>query len=241
MTDFTGKTAIVTGAGKGIGRATAILLAERGADVVAVSRTGSDLETLASEIGCRIIAADIGQKDQAHAAASEAGRADFLVNCAGSNVPESLSNFTDDAYDTVMNINLRAAFVFSHHFAAAAETAGTGGAIVNVTSIAGHRGFPDHLTYAASKAGLEAATRVMARELGALGIRANSVAPTVTNTDLAKNWQDPARRDPMIARHPSGRFAEAEEVARTIVMLLGDDAAMTTGAVIPVDGGFLAV
>lgn len=241
MSDLKGKIAVITGAGKGIGRATAVLLAERGVEVVAISRTQADLDGLAAEIGCRVIAADLGERAVAHATMIKAGRADYLVNCAGTNVPQSVTDLTDDAYDIVMNINLHAALICAHHFAKHAINAQTGGAIVNVTSIAGHRGFPNHLVYAASKAGLEGATRVMAKELGPHGIRVNAVAPTVTNTDLAKNWQDPARRDPMLARHASGRFAEAEEVARTIVMLLTADAAMTTGAVIPVDGGFLAI
>jgi NAD(P)-dependent dehydrogenase (short-subunit alcohol dehydrogenase family) len=98
------------------------------------------------------------------------------------------------------------------------------------------------MCYAASKAGLEGATRVMAKELGAHGIRVNAVAPTVTMTELAAAaWSDPAKKDPMMVRHPIGRFAEVADVAKSIVMLLGDDAPMITGAILPIDGGFLAV
>ena len=141
-----------------------------------------------------------------------------------------------------MGINLRAALICAQVFARARVAAGGGGAILNVTSIAGHRGFDEHLCYAASKAGLEGATRVMARELGAHGIRVNAVAPTVTMTELAAAaWSEPAKKDPMMARHPVGRFAEVNDVAKSIVMLLSDDAPMVTGAVLPVDGGFLAV
>ena len=236
---FTHKSVIVTGAGKGIGRATALLLAERGARVVAISRTQADLDSLP---GAQAIVADLSDPAAARAAMAQAGPCDFLVNCAGTNVLESLLDMTDAGYETVMGINLRSALICAQEFARARIAAGGGGAIVNVTSIAGHRGFPDHLCYAASKAGLEGATRVMARELGPHGIRAVAIAPTVTMTELAAAaWSDPAKRDPMMVRHPMARFAEAEDVARAIALLLSDDAAMITGAVLPLDGGFLAV
>ncbi|PYE80628.1 SDR family oxidoreductase [Pseudoroseicyclus aestuarii] len=237
-----GKTALVSGAGKGIGRATAQLLARRGAQVVAVARTQADLDSLAAETGCRVIRADLADPVAARAAMEEAGVCDYLVNCAGTNVLQSLLEMTDDGYEAVMGINLRAALILSQDFARRRIAAGGGGAIVNVTSIAGHRGFDQHLCYAASKAGLEGATRVMARELGPHGIRVNAVAPTITLTELAAAaWADPAKSDPMRVRHASGRFAEVEEVAHAIVALLSDDMAMTTGAVLPVDGGFLAL
>ena len=239
---FQGKSVIITGAGKGIGRATALLMAARGARVVAISRTRSDLDSLARDTGGHGIAADLSDPGAARAAMAQAGTCDFLVNCAGTNVLESLLDMTDAGYDTVMNINLRSALICAQEFARARIAAGGGGAIVNVTSIAGHRGFSDHVCYAASKAGLEGATRVMARELGPHGIRVAAVAPTVTMTELAAEaWSDPAKSAPMMARHPLGRFAEAEDVARSIALLLSEDAAMVTGAVLAVDGGFLAV
>jgi NAD(P)-dependent dehydrogenase (short-subunit alcohol dehydrogenase family) len=239
---FDGRTAIVTGAGKGIGRATATLLAARGAQVVAIARTASDLESLAAETGARTILADLADTSAAREAMREAGPADFLVNCAGTNVLESVLDMTEEGYEAVLGINLRAPLICAQEFARMRIAAGGGGAIVNVTSIAGHRGFQDHVCYAASKAGLEGATRVMARELGPHGIRVNAVAPTITLTELAAAaWSDPAKSGPMMVRHPVGRFAQVEDVAATIAMLLSDDSGMVTGAVLPVDGGFLSV
>lgn len=239
---FGGRTAIITGAGKGIGRATATLLAGRGAQVVAIARTASDLDSLAAETGARTILTDLADNSAAREAMRETGPADYLVNCAGTNVLESVLDMTEEGYEAVLGINLRAPLICLQEFARRRIAAGGGGAIVNVTSIAGHRGFQDHMCYAASKAGLEGATRVMARELGPHGIRVNAVAPTITLTELAAAaWSDPAKSGPMMVRHPVGRFAQAEDVAATIAMLLSGDSAMVTGAVLPVDGGFLSV
>ena len=239
---FSGQTIIITGAGKGIGRATAELLTQRGARIVALSRTQSDLDTLSRDTGARGIAVDLSDPLAARRAIVQAGACDALVNCAGTNVLESVFVLTEGGYDRVMDINLRAALVCSSEFAAKRRSAGGGGTIVNITSIAGHRGFNDHLCYAASKAGLEAATRVMARELGPEGIRVLAVAPTVTMTELAAEaWSDPVKSQPMLDRHPIGRFAEATDVAQAIAIALSKDASMMTGSVLAVDGGFLAV
>ncbi|MCJ8141208.1 SDR family oxidoreductase [Falsirhodobacter halotolerans] len=239
---FHGKRVIITGAGKGIGRTCATLMAARGAEVVALSRTASDLDSLQADIGSRGIRVDLADPAATRAAMAEAGVADYLINSAGINVLQSTFDMTEDGYEAVMGINLRAALITCQEFGRARVAAGGGGAIVNITSIAGHRGFADHLCYAASKAGLEGASRVLAKELGPHGIRVNCVAPTITLTELAAEaWSDPAKAQPMMVRHPMNRFAEAEEVAKSIALLLSDDAGILTGAVLPVDGGFLAV
>lgn len=239
---FSGKSVIITGAGKGIGRACAKLMAARGAEVVALSRTASDLDSLRAEIGGRSITVDLSDPAATRAAMAEAGTCDYLINSAGINVLETSFDMTDAGYDAVMKINLHAALITCQEFARARVAAGGNGAIVNITSIAGHRGFNEHLCYAASKAGLEGASRVMAKEFGPHNIRVNAVAPTITLTELAAEaWSDPEKSQPMMVRHPMNRFAEAEDVAATIAMMLSDDAGMMTGAVVPVDGGFLAV
>jgi NAD(P)-dependent dehydrogenase (short-subunit alcohol dehydrogenase family) len=239
---FAGKSVIITGAGKGIGRACAKIMAEGGAEVIALSRTASDLETLKGDIGGRSIVVDLADPSATRSAMKEAGTADFLINSAGINVLESSLDMTEDGYEAVMGINLRAALITCQEFGRARIAAGGGGAIVNITSIAAHRGFAEHLCYAASKAGLEGATRVLAKEFGIYGIRVNAVAPTITLTELAlKAWSDPAKSGPMMDRHPLGRFAEVTDVARTIAMLLSPQTEMVTGVILNVDGGFLAV
>lgn len=240
--NFSGKSVIITGAGKGIGRACAEHLAASGAEIIAMSRTQSDLDSLKGEIGGRSICVDLGDPAAARSAMAEAGTSDFLVNCAGTNVLQSVLDMTEDGYETVMGINLRAALITSQEFARRRIAAGGGGAIVNVTSIAGHRGFGEHLAYAASKAGLEGASRVLAKELGPHGIRVNCVAPTITLTELAAvAWSDPEKSAPMMVRHPINRFAVVEEVAHAIALLLSEESRMISGTVLPVDGGFLAV
>jgi len=240
--EFDNKSVIVTGAGKGIGRATAIEMARRGAKVIAMARTQSDLVSLQADIGCTTVKVDLTDNVAARAAMKQAGTCDYLINCAGTNVLESVLEMTEEGYEAVMGINLRAALICAQEFARARVASGGGGSILNVTSIAGHRGFQEHMCYAASKAGLEGATRVMAKELGHYGIRVNAVAPTVTMTELAADaWSDPAKKNPMMARHPIGRFADVEDVATAIVMLLSSDASMVTGTILPIDGGFLAV
>ncbi|MGI4977575.1 MAG: SDR family oxidoreductase [Janthinobacterium lividum] len=238
---FEGRRALVTGAGKGIGRAVATLLAARGAEVIALGRTAADLDSLAAAIGCRTIVADVGDTEAAAAAVAAALPLDLLVNNAGIALLEPALETTQAAFDAVLRVNTWAPLRLAQVFANGLVARGRPGAIVNVSSTAAARGLALHAAYCASKAGLDALTRVLAIELGAHGIRVNSVNPTVTLTPMAERaWSDPARSGPMLARIPLGRFVQPDEVARTVCFLLGDDAAMVNGACLEVDGGFSA-
>lgn len=238
---FLGRRALVTGAGKGIGRAVATMLAESGADVVALGRTAADLDSLATEIDCQTIVADVADTQRAAAAVAAALPLDLLVNNAGISILESALEATSAAFDAVLRVNTWAPLRLAQVVAADLIARGGRGAIVNVSSTASSRGLALHAAYCASKAGLDALTRVLAIEFGTHGIRVNSVNPTVTLTPMAQRaWSDPARSAPMLARIPLGRFVEPEEVARTICFLLSDDAAMVNGACLEVDGGFSA-
>ena len=237
---FERKRIIVTGAGKGIGRATAKLLAARGADVVALSRSRADLDALVAEIGCAAWAVDLSDARATRAAAREALPADLLVNCAGITELQSVLDTDDAAFDNIMAVNCRAPLIVTQEFARDLIGRGRTGAVVNVSSVSSTIGFGDHASYCASKGALDALTRVMANELGRQGIRVNAVNPVVTLTPMAaKAWSDPSKSGPMLSPIPVGRFVEPEEVAAVVAYLLSEDAAMVNGICMPVDGGFL--
>jgi len=238
--NFEGKSVLVTGAGKGIGRQTARLMAGRGAKVIALSRTKADLDSLSQEIGSISIEVDLADATAARAAVRAALPADYLVNCAGINVLQAFIDVTDEAFDLVHAVNTRAAMIVAQEFARSRISVGGGGAIVNVSSISAFIGFDDHASYCASKGAMDAMSRVMANELGRHGIRVNCVNPIVTMTELAaRAWSDPAKSDPVLKRIPLNRFAETTDVAEIIAFLLSEASAMMNGLSIPIDGGFM--
>jgi len=238
--DFSGKRIIVTGAGKGIGRATALLLAKRGARVIALTRTAADLDSLEKEIGSISIAVDLADADATRAAAIKALPADFLVNCAGTTELESFLDLSVENFDLLHAVNTRAPMIVAQEYARDMVRNGRKGAIVNVSSVAAFVGIPDHAAYCASKSGLDGLTRVMAKELAPRGIRVNGVHPTVTLTPMAiKAWSDPEKAASMLSRIPVGRFADPDDVAQVILFLLSDEAAMVNGLSMPVDGGYM--
>ncbi len=239
--DLNGQRAIVTGAGKGIGREIARVLAECGAKVVAVSRTAADLDSLRDEIGSESVVANLTDAREAGQAAEACGPADLLVNNAGISIPQPLLDTTIEAFDQTMAVNVRAALIFCQVVAKSLIARGRSGAIVNLSSQASMVGLRDHAAYCASKGALDQLTRVMALELGPHNIRVNAVNPTVTLTPMGEMaWSDPAKSGPMLARIPLGRFAKPSHVAAAVAWLLSEHAAMVHGAILPVDGGFLA-
>lgn len=235
-----GKTVLITGAGKGIGRATVAVLVKRGMHVIALSRTNADLAEIEGEFGCRTIKVDLADANAARVAVRAALPFDYLVNNAGIAALESVLDTTPETFDTVMAVNVRAPLILSQEYARDLIARGQKGAIVNVSSIASFLGFADHAAYCASKGALDGLTRVMANELGHKGVRVNGVHPVITLTPMSvKAWSDPAKSDPMLKRIPLGRFVEPPEVASVIAYLLSDDAAMVNGVNLPIDGGFL--
>lgn len=238
---FDGKRVLVTGAGKGIGNTTARLLATRGAQVVALSRSADDLAILGAGTGMETIAVDLADAAATREAAERAQPIDLLVNNAGTTTLEPFLETTAATFDELMAVNVRAAMIVAQACAKSMIARGAGGAIVNVSSLSSTNGFRDHAAYCASKGALDALTRVMAIELGPHGIRVNSVNPTVVLTPMAaKAWSDPARSAAMLSRIPLGRFATPEDVAEVICFLLDDASAMVHGESLLVDGGFSA-
>lgn len=236
---FDNKRALVTGAGKGIGREIAVLLTKLGARVVAVSRTEKDLDSLATETDCEAIIADLADVAEARRAAEQVGEIDLLVNNAGISVPQSFFDTTVEAFDRTMAVNVRAALVITQVIAKGMISRG-GGAIVNLSSQASMIALQDHTAYCASKGALDQLTRMMALELGKHKIRVNAIAPTITLTPMGEMaWGDPKKSEPMLRRIPLGKFARPHHVAEAVAYLLSEHADMIHGTVLPVDGGFL--
>ncbi|MBP0605993.1 MULTISPECIES: SDR family oxidoreductase [Burkholderia] len=246
--DFSGSTVLVTGASSGIGRACAIALAHAGARVVAAARDMAALDALAGEIACDTLRMDVGGDQHAIDAALDAYDAfDGLVNCAGIASLEPALDVDAAHFDRVMAVNARGAALVARAVARKMiERDGRGaanarGSIVNVSSQAALVGLPAHLSYCASKAAMDAVTRVLCIELGPYGIRVNSVNPTVTLTPMAQfAWSEPEKRAPMLAAIPLGRFAQPNEVVEPILFLLSDAASMISGVSLPIDGGYTA-
>ncbi|XP_012632688.1 L-xylulose reductase [Microcebus murinus] len=237
-----GRRALVTGAGKGIGRATVQALHAAGARVVAVSRTQADLDSLVRECpGVEPVCVDLGNWEATERALSSVGPVDLLVNNAGVALLQPFLEVTKEACDTSFDVNLRAVIQVSQIMAKGLIARGAPGAIVNVSSQASQRAVTNHSVYCSTKGALDMLTKVMALELGPHKIRVNAVNPTVVMTPMGKaNWSDPHKAKTMLDRIPLGRFADVENVVDAILFLLSDRSSMTTGSTLPVDGGFLA-
>jgi 3-oxoacyl-[acyl-carrier protein] reductase len=231
-----GRTALVTGGSRGIGRAIAAELATGGADVVIGYRSGAEeAGEVAGEIGGKAVQADIADPEQAKRLVEEAGEVDILVNNAGVTRDGLLARMSDEDWDVVIDTNLRGTFNTCR-----AVTRGMmkrrSGAIVNVSSIVGVHGNPGQTNYSASKAGIIGFTKALARELGSRGVRANVVAPGYISTRLTNELPDELK-DAMLANTPLGRFGDPEDVAGAVRFLCSDAAAFVTGEVLLVDGG----
>jgi L-xylulose reductase len=240
--DFTGKRVMLTGAGKGIGRALAEMLVARGAGVVALTRSAGDVAALRAELGIEAVQVDLADPEATRRATQAGLPCDYLINNAGTTELQSFLDTTVEAFDHLIAVNTRAPMIVAQEYARDRIARGLGGSIVNVSSLSSFVGFADHAAYCASKAALDGMTRVMANELGRVGIRVNAVNPTVTLTPMAvKAWSDPAKAAVMLNRIPVGRFATPEEVGEVVLFLLTDAAAMLNGVALPVDGGFSGV
>lgn len=241
MTDFDGRTVLVTGATGGIGGATVRRLVSAGADVIASGRSAETLEKLSAETGARPLAFDLTSEDSVRTAL-EGLDLWGVVNCGGFGGEIATPMETDvDVFDKVISINARGALLVTKYASASMIRLGRGGAIVNVSSQASLVALPGHISYGSSKAALDNITRVSALELGRYGIRVNSVNPTVVMTEMsAWYWGRPDIEGPFLDQMPLGRWATEDEIAAPIVFLLSDGASMISGVSLPIDGGYTA-
>jgi 3-oxoacyl-[acyl-carrier protein] reductase len=231
-----GKTALVTGASRGIGAAIAEELARAGASVVLGYRSGKDeAEELAARIGGRAVRADVSDAADAARLVAEAGDVDILVNNAGLTRDGLLARMSDDDWRTVIDTNLASCF-YTCRAVTRPMMKKRAGAIVNVSSIVGVHGNWGQTNYAASKAGIIGFTKSLAKELGSRKVRANVVAPGYVTTRLTEVLPEDATRA-MLDSTPLGRLGEPEDVAGAVRFLCSDEAAFITGAVLLVDGG----
>ncbi|XP_078483426.1 L-xylulose reductase-like [Ciona intestinalis] len=229
---FVGKRALVTGAGKGIGRGVAKKLVECGAETYALSRTKSDLDSLKQECPLiHVVHCDLADTAALKESVKSCGAIDLLVNNAGYGKSQPFLQFSEELYDKHI-VKIVASGMVERK---------SGGSIVNVSSQASMRGIENHTIYGATKAALDNVTKNMSLELGPHKIRVNAVNPAVINTEMAKReWSNPAKAEPMKKLIPLGRFGEVEDVVSVILFLLGDHSGMVTGSCLPIDGGCLA-
>ncbi|MBM6778212.1 3-oxoacyl-[acyl-carrier-protein] reductase [Collinsella tanakaei] len=242
--DLTGKTAIVTGGSRGIGRAICLELARRGANIVfsyAGNATAAE-ETvkLVEETGAtaRAVQGDVTSADSAKElveAAKELGGVDILVNNAGITRDKLAARMSEEDFDAVIATNLKGAFLMTKAVLRPMMRA-KGGAIVNMASVVGIMGNAGQANYAASKAGLIGMTKSVAREVASVGIRVNAVAPGYIETDMTAAMPEAAQQA-MCSAIPAARAGKPEDVAHAVAFLVSDEAAYITGQVLAVDGG----
>ena len=243
------RTALVTGASKGIGKAIAERLAREGCHVVLVARGVGELEAVERAIhdeggSVETIAADVTDRERTESIAADVlarhGALDILVNNAGGNVRQSADEMPLETWDQILALCLTAPFQWSRAFAASMRTQGFG-RIVNIGSVAGMRALSTGAAYATAKAGLQQLTRSLARAWGADGVTVNCIAPWYVRTPLTEGvLADPKYEQAVLACTPTGRLGRPGEIAAAVSFLAGDDAGWINGVTLPMDGGMTA-
>ncbi|CAF0992335.1 unnamed protein product [Adineta ricciae] len=239
---FENKTACVTGAGRGIGRAIAVRLAQLGCRVIAIGRTEDYLIDLAKEHQNIVpVAVDVKNWTATKTAIKPYLPIQLLVNNAGILMLNDFLNIKREDFDESFQTNVRSVISMTQEITKDLISRSMPGSVVNVSSIASEIAAKKFMIYSGTKACMDAFTRNMAGELGPYQIRVNSVQPTVVLTDMGKaaGWENQQQSAPLLAKTPLGRFAEIHEVVEPIIFLLSDKSSMITGACLPIDGGYL--
>jgi NAD(P)-dependent dehydrogenase (short-subunit alcohol dehydrogenase family) len=240
---FIGKTVVITGAGRGIGRVCAERFAAEGAELVLVARSADELRALALQIGpqARAVACDVTDAVAVAALFDGLANCDVLFNNAGSNTPQAFVDVDLATLDRLLTLNVRSAFVVAQAATRAMLRTGRGGSIINMSSQMGHVGAANRTVYCTSKHAIEGLTKAMAVELAPQGIRVNAVAPTYIETPLtAPFFADPQFKADTLRRIPIGRIGTVAEVAAAVAFLASSEASLITGTSLLVDGGYTA-
>lgn len=241
-----GKRALVTGAGRGIGLACAAALAEAGADVVLAARSLDELEAAAAAIRRRGGSADAMELDVTNLAGTRSAIADaqpfdILVNNAGGNRPKPFVEATEEDFDAVIDLNLKAAFFVAQAVARRMIEAGVKGSIIHMGSQMGHVGGAHRSIYCASKWAIEGLNKAMALDLAAHGIRSNTIAPTFIETPMTRPFlEDKVLLGSVLSKIKLGRLGQVEDLMGAVVFLASDASALMTGSSLVVDGGWTA-
>ena len=245
-----GQIALVTGAGRGIGSCIARYLAEAGAEVILLSRTLSELQTVGQQItesGGRasIRHCDVTDAKALRAIIDELPRLDILVNNAGTNLPEPMIEVSDEHLDHLLNLNIRSCFIAAQaavkKMLQDPDRAKRGGSVIHISSQMGHIGSPNRTVYCTTKHAIEGLTKAMAIELAEHNIRVNSVAPTFVDTPLVRQVVNTdEKRAFLFSKIPLGHLAETEDIAAAVAYLASPAARMVTGTCLKVDGGWTA-
>ena len=237
MSNLSGRTALVTGASRGIGRAITESLCAAGAHVIASARASEELKRLGDKLGSRVtVWADDAMSDGFLDRIKNLDNLDILVNNIGTNRPEPIQEVSDENLDFVIDMNVRSTFRISRE---SVKRMNSGSSIVNITSQMGHIGSPNRTVYCMTKHAIEGLTKAMAVELAPQGIRVNSVAPTFVETPMTKPMlEDPKFMTFVKDMIPMGKIANVDDVAEAVLYLCG--AKMVTGHSLLVDGGWTA-
>ncbi len=244
------KYALVTGAGKGLGKACAVALAEAGSNLIIISRTQKDLSTVSKlikkfKVKCKAYVCDVTNYQEVKDIINAQSRIDILVNNAGTNIPEHFLKVKTENMEHLVKINTVAAFnvaqLTSLKMLKTKNRKKIGGSIVNMSSQMGHISGPKRSVYSMNKFGLEGLTKGMALELASFNIRVNTVCPTFVVTPMTKKFlKDKKFKKNMLDNIALGRFAELSEIASAVVFMASDAASMITGTSLLVDGGWTA-
>jgi meso-butanediol dehydrogenase / (S,S)-butanediol dehydrogenase / diacetyl reductase len=243
---LSGKTAIITGGGSGIGKAIAIAFVREGAKVVIAGRDSSKLDRAAAEIGgeCLAVSADVSLtgdvQNLVSAAIERFQRINVVVNNAAVLLPGTAESLSDEDFDRTFAINVRGLWLLSRAVLPHMRAAG-GGSIINIASVLSLVGARNRVAYAASKGAVMAMTKAMALDHATENIRVNCIAPGIVATEMVEKFNsDQSARRQREAMHPMGRFGQPEDVASAAVFLASDESRWTTGSVITIDGGYSA-